>query len=571
MKQKKTKKNKKMRGGSSSKNVENANFNLLHLFSFKTPPLGAVMSGEGVADFASLMRNGVKLCEELCIMKVQTLCYYAKIAKEQLVDDKINPNHRVFIICFLNYFNALLDFLLAIGIITNEEMMEIKGKYTMYGGAGARMTVNRITKYLIIFIGSCLIQLSSGFTNINKFYTQDFGRGEELRHLYAQNEWGSCTLITSAYWMFYANQENIMPLFRDIYSGPIHSNNIIGIQPSMPESLFQPKNPPILEGYKDINLGIHQFDVHIAKPSNVATKFLNSVQRKMNMKQIIVPSIDRIDEYLKEKIMQEFKLIEHKKNDFYIMVMGGTSHVWLLFVSPKVVHKEIIDFEICVFEPQNMVNMGNYFFTTTKYYSVKPRFSNYCTPGFPKFPGINSVKTNTPVLEYFKSILNNNDDEFVFSRPVKMAENDESKDPKHFLNFLKLFQTDYVHKGIENSVKGLEKFSKQPNLPPLTQKFTNTLFEQQQLFFDAYTETYLDLDPFAHTYKDSKFNEWKKYKRPANTPLLTIDEKYGLSNFYINSQETPILDYDQFFVNSKPKKTTGTKKRKSKPPKDNEF
>ena len=33
---------------------------ILHIFSFKTPPLGAVMSGEGVADCASLMRNGVQ-------------------------------------------------------------------------------------------------------------------------------------------------------------------------------------------------------------------------------------------------------------------------------------------------------------------------------------------------------------------------------------------------------------------------------------------------------------------------------------------------------------------------------
>ncbi len=32
----------------------------LHLFSFKTPTLWAVMSGEGVAYFASKMRNGVK-------------------------------------------------------------------------------------------------------------------------------------------------------------------------------------------------------------------------------------------------------------------------------------------------------------------------------------------------------------------------------------------------------------------------------------------------------------------------------------------------------------------------------
>ena len=34
--------------------------NDVHLFSFKTPPLGAVMSGEGVADCASSMRNCVK-------------------------------------------------------------------------------------------------------------------------------------------------------------------------------------------------------------------------------------------------------------------------------------------------------------------------------------------------------------------------------------------------------------------------------------------------------------------------------------------------------------------------------
>jgi len=34
---------------------------LLHLFSFKTPTLWAVMSGEGVAYCASLMRNGVKI------------------------------------------------------------------------------------------------------------------------------------------------------------------------------------------------------------------------------------------------------------------------------------------------------------------------------------------------------------------------------------------------------------------------------------------------------------------------------------------------------------------------------
>jgi len=33
---------------------------LLHLFSFKTPTLWAVMSGEGVAYCASLMRNGVR-------------------------------------------------------------------------------------------------------------------------------------------------------------------------------------------------------------------------------------------------------------------------------------------------------------------------------------------------------------------------------------------------------------------------------------------------------------------------------------------------------------------------------
>jgi hypothetical protein len=32
----------------------------LHLFSFKMPALWAVMSEEGVADCASLMRNGVK-------------------------------------------------------------------------------------------------------------------------------------------------------------------------------------------------------------------------------------------------------------------------------------------------------------------------------------------------------------------------------------------------------------------------------------------------------------------------------------------------------------------------------
>ena len=32
----------------------------LHIFSFKTPTLWAVMSGEGVAYCASLMRNGVK-------------------------------------------------------------------------------------------------------------------------------------------------------------------------------------------------------------------------------------------------------------------------------------------------------------------------------------------------------------------------------------------------------------------------------------------------------------------------------------------------------------------------------
>jgi hypothetical protein len=525
------------------------------------------MSGGSVSK--SVNNNLLKICEELCIMKVQTLCYYAKIANEQLVNNEINPKHRVFLTCFLNYFNALLDFLLASEIITNEEMMEIKKTYTMYGGAGARVSVNKITKYLLIFIGSCLIQLCSGFVNINKFFTQDFGSGVELRYLYAQDEWGSCTFITSAYWMFYGNQENIMPLLRDIYSGPLHQTNSIGIQPSMPESLFQPKNPsnpPVLEGYKDINLGIYQYDIHIAKPSNVATKFLNSVQRKMNMKELIVSSIDIIDEVLKEKMMQEFKLIEHKKNDFYLMVMGCSTHVWLLFVSPKVVHEEIINFEICVFEPQNIVNMQNYFFRTTKYYSVKPRFSNYCTPGFPKFPGINSVKTNTPVLEYWKSNFNNIDDEFVFSRPVKMAENDKSKDPQHFLDFLKMFQTDYVHKGIENSVKGLERFSKQKNLPPVTKIFAETLFEQQQLFLDAYAETYLDPDPFAHTYKDSVFNKWKKYKRPENTPLLTIDEKTGLSNFYINSAETPNKDYDQFFVNSKPKKTTGTKKRKSKSP-----
>jgi len=34
----------------------------LHLFSFKTPALRAVMSEEGVADCAFSMRNGVKLC-----------------------------------------------------------------------------------------------------------------------------------------------------------------------------------------------------------------------------------------------------------------------------------------------------------------------------------------------------------------------------------------------------------------------------------------------------------------------------------------------------------------------------
>lgn len=545
MKQNKTK---KMRGGSASKIAKN---------------------------------DLLKLCEELCIMKVHTLCYYAKIANEQLADDKITPNHRVFLNCFLNYFNALLDFLLASGIITNEEMMEIKGKYTMYGGASARMTVNRMTKYLIIFIGSCLIQLTSGFTNINKFFTQDFGSGVELRHLYAQEEFHNCVFITSAYWMFYGNQENIMPLFKDIYSGPFYqgkkSDNNYNFVPKIPHSLIQPMNPSVLEGYKDMSLSIAQYDVHIAETTNIVTQFLNSVQRKMNMKQIIVPSIDRIDEYLKEKIMQEFKLIEHKKNDFYIMVMGGTSHVWLLFVSPKIVEKEIIDFEICVFEPQNVVNMQNYFFTTNKYYLVKPKISNYCTPGFPKFSGINSVKTNTPVLEYWKSTFNNNNDEFVFSRPVKMAENDESKDPKHFLDFLKLFQTDYVHKGIENSVKGLEKFSKQKNLPPMAKIFAETLFEQQKKFFEAYSETYLDVDPFAHTYKGSKFNIWKNYKRPANTPLAITDQITGLSNYYIDSPKTPIQKWDQFFeypTTGQPTNKKTRRKSKSKTPKsskDDEF
>ena len=39
-------------------------FGSLHLFSFKTPPSGAVMSGEGDADFASKMRNGVNSIQD---------------------------------------------------------------------------------------------------------------------------------------------------------------------------------------------------------------------------------------------------------------------------------------------------------------------------------------------------------------------------------------------------------------------------------------------------------------------------------------------------------------------------
>jgi hypothetical protein len=520
----------------------------------------------------------LKLCEELCIMKVYTLCYYAKIANEQLADDKITPNHRVFLNCFLNYFNALLDFLLASGIITNEEMMEIKEKYTMYGGASARMSVNKITKYLIIFIGSCLIQLTSGFTNINKFFTQDFGSGVELRHAYAQDEFQNCVFITSAYWMFYGNQENIMPLFKDIYSGPFYrgkkSDNNYNFVSKIPHSLLQPMSPPVLEGYKDMSLSIQQYDVAISKQR--VESYKNSIAMKMKMKNLIVSSIDKIDEELKKELTQEFNLIKHKQNDFYLVIMSSSTHFWLLIVSPKIANKKIIDLEICAFDPQKMVNIENYFFKGPRYL-VKPTWSIYCTPGFPKFQGIVPVTTNTPVLDYSKLFTFYEDSiDFMFSLPVKMAKDDESKSPQHFLNFLKLFQTDYVHKGIQNSVESLEIFSKQTKLPPMAKIFAETLFEQQKIFFHAYEETYLDADPFAHTYKDSKFNIWKNYKRPANTPLAITDQISGISNFYIDSPDTPIEKWDQFFQypttgqSSKNKRT----RRKSKTPKsskDDEF
>ena len=44
---------------------------LLHLFSFKTPTLWAVMSGDGVAYCASSMRNGVKL---FCFQVAYIIC-----------------------------------------------------------------------------------------------------------------------------------------------------------------------------------------------------------------------------------------------------------------------------------------------------------------------------------------------------------------------------------------------------------------------------------------------------------------------------------------------------------------
>jgi hypothetical protein len=533
MKQNRTK---KMRGGSASKSVNN---------------------------------NLLKICEEICVLKIHTLCYYAKIANEQLTNDKIMPNHRVFLNCFLNYFNALLDFLLANGIITNEEMLEIKEKYTMHGGAGARMTVNKMTKYLLLFIWSCLMQLSSGFTNINKFFTQDFGSGVELRHAYAQDEFQNCVFITSAYWMFYGNQENIMPLFREIYSGPFYtgkrSDENYNFVPRSPFSLIQPPNPPVLEGYRDMSLAIQQYDVAIAEQS--VKSYKNSISIKMKMKDLIVPSIDKIDEELKKELVREFKSIKHKQNDFYLTIMSCSTHFWLLIVSPKIENKKIIDFEICAFDPQKMVNIENYIFKGPRYL-VKPTWSIYCTPGFPKFPGIVPVTTNTPVLDYSKLFTFYNDDnDFMFSLPVKMAKDDESKSPQHFLDFLKLFQRDYVHRGIKNSVEALEIFSKQKKLPPMAKMYAETLFEQQKIFFDAYSETYLDADPFAHTHKDSKFNIWKNYKRPANTPLAITDETSGLSNFYIESPNTPIQKWDQFFEHPTTGQSKTRRKRKSKTPK----
>jgi len=51
----------------------------LHLFSFKTPTLWAVMSGEGVAYCASSMRNGVKravLNLQWCNINIKTFCFF---------------------------------------------------------------------------------------------------------------------------------------------------------------------------------------------------------------------------------------------------------------------------------------------------------------------------------------------------------------------------------------------------------------------------------------------------------------------------------------------------------------
>jgi hypothetical protein len=55
----------------------------LHLFSFKTPTLWAVMSGEGVAYCASSMRNGVKETHGYPAMLTSLTFYFkGKVQKE---------------------------------------------------------------------------------------------------------------------------------------------------------------------------------------------------------------------------------------------------------------------------------------------------------------------------------------------------------------------------------------------------------------------------------------------------------------------------------------------------------